>query len=665
MKKKFVRSLTWILGLLIVPVAIFSVSIASAQQGPTHPLDQLTATEVNAVITTLKSDGKVSNASRFAMVRLNPPPKAEVWDWQPGEAIPSRKAFVAIKEGLQVYESVVDLKSSQVETWQEVTGLGQPSILWSEYDIAEELLKEDPRWQQAMAKRGITEYENVACSPLSATSPLAYQPGQRLLVLPCALETGDENFWGHPIEGVKGIVDLEAQKVVEVVDQEVVPVPRQNVGFNLESIQKQVGRLRKAPLPFLIGQPDGATYKVDGQMVTWQNWQFHFRMDPRVGPVIDTVTYNDQEKVRQVMYEGSVGEIIVHYADPSPDWYDRNFLDAGDFDMGRLTAELIPERDCPANAQFFSATFTDEMGEPYTQDNALCLFEDRGDGGIEWRHYEDWHETSHSRSRRNLVLRYITAIGNYDYILDWSFQQNGMIKVAIGASGTEETKAVDSEVVGDEHHAEDTLYGTLIDKHLVGTTHQHLYNFRLDFDVDGVENTVIETTAKQEEVDNPKGTKIVQLDQPFFQEQEARRPYDLMSYWRVVNDQVKNQNGYPVGYALQPRWNTDLLLDLDNLPPQRFGYLKYNLWVTPYQPDELYPTGTYPVASYDGDGLLKWTEADRSIHNQDIVLWYTFGNTHIVRPEEWPILPVEWVTFEIRPFNFFARTPSLDLPEYH
>ena len=333
--------------------------------------------------------------------------------------------------------------------------------------------------------------------------------------------------------------------------------------------------------------------------------------------------------------------------------------------MGRLTAELIPERDCPVNAQFFSATFTDDMGEPYTQENALCLFEDRGDGGIEWRHYEDWHETSHSRSRRNLVLRYITAIGNYDYILDWRFQQNGTIKVAIGASGTEETKAVTSESVRDEHYAQDTLYGTLIDKHLVGMTHQHLYNFRLDLDVDGQENTAIETSAKQEAVDNPKGTKIMQLDQPFLQEKEARRPYNLMTYWRVVNDQTKNQNGYPVGYALQPRWNTELLLDLDNLPPQRFGYLKYNLWVTPYQPNELYPTGTYPVASSDGDGLLKWTEADRSIDHQDIVLWYTFGNTHIVRSEEWPILPVEWVTFELKPFNFFDRTPSLDLPEYH
>ena len=198
MRKKLVRSLTWVLGLLIVPVAIFYVSTASAQQGPTHPLDQLTASEVNAVVATLKTADKVNDASRFAVVRLNPPPKAEVWAWQPGEPIPSRKAFVVVKEGQKFSESVVDLKSSQVESWREVAGLGQPAILWGEYDMAEERLKEDPRWQQAMAKRGITDYENVACSPLSATSPLAYQPGQRLLVLPCALETGDENFWGHP-----------------------------------------------------------------------------------------------------------------------------------------------------------------------------------------------------------------------------------------------------------------------------------------------------------------------------------------------------------------------------------------------------------------------------------------------------------------------------------
>ena len=62
-------------------------------------------------------------------------------------------------------------------------------------------------------------------------------------------------------------------------------------------------------------------------------------------------------------------------------------------------------------------------------------------------------------------------------------------------------------------------------------------------------------------------------------------------------------------------------------------------------------------------GLPDWTSEDRDIENTDIVLWYTFGMHHMVRAEDWPVMPVLWHGFEIRPFDFFDRNPALDLPE--
>ena len=86
------------------------------------------------------------------------------------------------------------------------------------------------------------------------------------------------------------------------------------------------------------------------------------------------------------------------------------------------------------------------------------------------------------------------------------------------------------------------------------------------------------------------------------------------------------------------------------------------MWVTPYKPDELYAAGDYPTQSHGGDGLPAWTAANRPIENTDIVAWYTFGMHHVVRAEDWPVMPTVWHEFELRPFDFFERNPALDLP---
>ena len=60
-------------------------------------------------------------------------------------------------------------------------------------------------------------------------------------------------------------------------------------------------------------------------------------------------------------------------------------------------------------------------------------------------------------------------------------------------------------------------------------------------------------------------------------------------------------------------------------------------------------------------GLGEWTKANRSIDNTDVVLWYVFGIHHITRPEDWPVMPVDVVSFWLKPFGFFDRNPSLDV----
>lgn len=53
---------------------------------------------------------------------------------------------------------------------------------------------------------------------------------------------------------------------------------------------------------------------------------------------------------------------------------------------------------------------------------------------------------------------------------------------------------------------------------------------------------------------------------------------------------------------------------------------------------------------------------DRPIKNADIVLWHSFGVTHIPRIEDYPVMPVEMIGFQLKPFNFFDANPGLDIP---
>lgn len=92
------------------------------------------------------------------------------------------------------------------------------------------------------------------------------------------------------------------------------------------------------------------------------------------------------------------------------------------------------------------------------------------------------------------------------------------------------------------------------------------------------------------------------------------------------------------------------------------GFTDYHVWVTPYDPDERFAGGLYVTLGKSGDGLPKWTVADRAIDDRDIIVWYTFGMRHVPRAEDWPVMPTVGSGFELKPFDFFRRNPALDLP---
>jgi Cu2+-containing amine oxidase len=204
-----------------------------------------------------------------------------------------------------------------------------------------------------------------------------------------------------------------------------------------------------------------------------------------------------------------------------------------------------------------------------------------------------------------------------------------------------------------------------VDDRTYAPFHQHFLVARLDLDVDGEANTVYASESEALPIgpDNPHGLALVQRDTPLRTEQEGKQDYDWHSQraWKVVNESVTNGLGTPVGYKLVPGGAFPPMMHPDSPVLRRAQAIGHTLWVTPFQEDERWPCGEFVVQSEEDRGLPVWTAQNRSIEDTDIVLWYVFGIHHITRPEEWPVMSVDTVSFWLKPTGFFDRNPALDV----
>jgi primary-amine oxidase len=651
-------SASWRVSILILGMALFSEQ-AAAQSRLVHPLDPLTAKEYRAILTTLRRESLTDARSRFPLITLHDPPKSDVLDWHPSRPV-GRKAFVIVKKGPDIFEAIVDATGRKVSSWKRIPD-AQPAIMSEEFALAQTLVRADARWQAAMQKRGYRDFKNLVLISLTAGNFGETKTGRRRVVKVVSFDGGSaQNFWGRPIEGVIAVVDLDSAKVVEVIDSGAAPLPDGVVDFqgqdrsptDRSSRSRKTRRLRNSDL------------KVSGRLVEWRNWRFRFRIDPRMGPVVSQVRWQDKERQRSVLYQGSLSEMFVPYMDPGAGWFFRTYLDAGEFGIGTLAIPLEPGLDCPADAIFVDAVFADETGRPYTKNRAACLFE-RYAGDVAWRHFDSVAERGSGRRRIDLVFRLIAAVGNYDYILDWVFREDGSINVNVGASGIVQVKAVQSRSLNDPTAASDTAYGRLVDPHTAAINHDHFLVFRLDLDVDGPRNSLqIDRLITKRFEESPRKSAWVLAPQVAEREQDARMRINLEkpALWRLINPNAIGRLGQPVSYHVKPGANAVSLLAADDWPQIRAGFTDFHLWVTPYSPDEIYAAGTYPNQSRGG-GLPEWTRDNRPIADTDIVVWHTVGFHHVVRMEDWPVLPTGWHSFEIRPFDFFDRNPALPPPK--
>jgi len=450
-------------------------------------------------------------------------------------------------------------------------------------------------------------------------------------------------------------VDLTNRKVLKLVDTGYTHIPMES-GDYLDP--KVTGPMCTDMKPLHIKQPEGASFTVKDNIVSWQNWEIRVGFNGREGLTLHDISFYDRGRKRKIMNRASVSEMVVPYGEPSPthDW--QNYFDAGEYQFGRLANSLVLGCDCLGKIQYLDATVVDDFCEPFVIKNAICMHEE--DFGTLWKHTDVLASppTGTVRRQRRFVVSFFVTVGNYDYGFYWYFYLDGRIELECKATGIVFTSG---------RPEGEYEYATEMAPRLGAPCHQHLFSARLDMAIDGNKCHVDELEAKRLPFspENPNGNAFIRMATRLKTESDAQRvaAMDKGRVWRIASSEAKNRLGRSTGYALFPEGCPVLLAADGSSIWKRANFSTKHLWVTKYARDELWAAGYAPNQHPAFAGLPSYVKDNRPVDGEDIVVWHTFGLTHFPRVEDWPMMPVDYAGFKMIPEGFFDRNPTLDVPE--
>ena len=621
----------------------------TASPQPAHPLDPATAAEYLAGREIMAAAGLLADPTRFAYYGLEEPPKDDVLAARAADR--RLRAFLidtGTGESADVVVSLADKKVVSVGRLDPRTD-GQMPIIDSDFAVVDEIVKADPDWRAAMARRGLDDVSKIRTAPITAgVFGVADDDRRRMVrVLAFVQESEHDLAWAHPVDGVAAYVDLVSERVFKITDEFELPVPASSGDYDDEAVR---GPHRTTLRPIEITQPEGPSFILNGHALHWQDWSMRIGFDAREGLTLHQISLCG----RPVIYRASISEMVVPYGDPRFRYW-QAYFDAGEYLVGKWANSLELGCDCLGEIAYLDATVTGDGGQPRVIKDAICIHEE--DFGILWKHTDIFNGSAQTRRQRRLVVSYVTTVGNYDYGFYWYFYLDGTIECEVRATGVLFTSA---------HPGGDHPYSTEVAPGLAAAFHQHLFGARLDMTVDGLANAVEEVDVSGLPVgpDNPYGNAIVQHVTRLTRESHSGRRADGARgrTWRIISTEHQNRFGRPVGYTLYPESAPVLLADPAAPLTPRARFATNHLWVTRSDPAHRYPAGDFVNQHPGGAGIPAFIAGDQDIDGADIVLWHTFGPTHVPRPEDWPVMPVARCGFTLKPTGFFDRNPTLDLP---
>ncbi|KAL4233707.1 tryptamine:oxygen oxidoreductase (deaminating) [Mactra antiquata] len=433
---------------------------------------------------------------------------------------------------------------------------------------------------------------------------------------------------------------------------------------NLYSSMNRRGKLfPEVPLPppreF---EPMGKRYSINGRHIRYMNWDFDVRLSSTYGPQLFDIKHGD----KRIVYELSLQDIAVFYSADSPAVRFADYVDSIG-SIGSKVRSLVPGADCPTHSTFLSADhFTEYKNDPFHVERAFCVFE-HNTGKPLRRHltssdgknkfYEGMADTV-------LTIRTIATILNYDYIIDFTFHQNGAVEVTATSTGY---------IVTTNHFLPEEDYGFRLRDQLIGNLHFHLFNFKVDMDIHGTSNRFETIEVVPVEVNNTlwsstdgalySQTKMARHQVQTETEAAMKYNFDKPKYLTFYNDGTKSDFGVPRAYRLFHRGMAKQMFPEGKGQEPSISWARYQVAVTKYKENEKRSSSMYgtwdaadPVVNFQ-----KFIDDNETITDEDQVVWVTMGVHHIPHMEDFPVTPTVGLdlSFFLLPYNYFDEDPAM------
>ncbi len=337
-----------------------SLTIATATS---HPLAALTEAEIDRAREVFAASGLVTEHTRFTYVMLREPHKRDVLDPDraPGLHREVEALLLDFSTGA-VTQAVADITAGEVVHTRELDPVaeGTAPVLDEEFTLVDDIVKADPGWVAALAKRGIHDVSAVRTCPLTA-GHFDYddEEGRRMFrVLAFVQQSESDLPWAHPIDGVVAHVDTLSRSVIRLVETPVDTVPMESGDYLDPEV---TGPLRTTLKPIEITQPEGVSFEYRDGVLSWENWDLRVGFNGREGLTLHDVAFTYQQERRPILYRASISEMVVNYADPTPIHGWQNYYDAGEYQFGRLANSLELGCDCLGDIFYLDAVVADDF----------------------------------------------------------------------------------------------------------------------------------------------------------------------------------------------------------------------------------------------------------------------------------------------------------------